>query len=85
MKGRNEMEEMMIALLEHNPQECRKVTAIVHSQEEKGGQTVWIANKKKSDNEYLALANGKFCTAIYNPFSGYFYADDIYGEVKIQG
>ena len=78
------MKEMMIALLEHDHQKCRKAKAIIHSQQERGGQDVWIANEEIDNNQYLALANVKFCTAIYNPFSRYFYADDIYGEVKIK-
>ena len=78
------MKEMMIALLEHDHQKCRKAKAIIHSQQERGGQDVWIANEEIDNNQYLALANGKFCTAIYTPFSRYFYADDIYGEVKIK-
>ena len=26
--------------------------------------------------------DGKLCTAIFNPFSGYYYVDDIYGVIE---
>jgi hypothetical protein len=38
--------------------------------------------KKIGDNQYLAEVNGVKCTAIYNPFTGYYYVDDVYGVVK---
>lgn len=31
---------------------------------------------------YIVDYNGVICTAIFNPFSCGFYADDIYGRVK---
>lgn len=37
---------------------------------------------KAGDNEYIAEYKGKHCTAIYNPFSGYYYIDDVYGVIK---
>lgn len=33
------------------------------------------------NNHVLAEYNGKHFTAIDNPFSGYIYVDDLYGEV----
>lgn len=77
------VKELARELLVHNPQICSKEKAIVHSQEEKGAQNIWVTRERINNrNEYLALANGKFCTAIFNIFTGYFYADDIYGEIK---
>ena len=38
--------------------------------------------KKIGDNLYLAEVNGVKCTAVYNPFVGYYFVDDVYGVVK---
>lgn len=35
--------------------------------------------RKIGDNLYLAEYNGVRCTAIYNPFVGKYYVDDVYG------
>jgi hypothetical protein len=35
--------------------------------------------KKTGDNRYTADYNGILCTAIFNPFVGRYYVDDIYG------
>lgn len=35
--------------------------------------------RKIGDNLYLAEYNGVRCTAIYNPFVGRYYVDDVYG------
>ena len=35
--------------------------------------------EKTGNNQYLAEYNGVKCTAIYNPFTGYYYVDDVYG------
>ena len=35
--------------------------------------------RKIGDNMYLAEYNGVRCTAIYNPFVGRYYVDDVYG------
>ena len=69
-------------LLLHNKKKCTRQIAIVHSQKEKGAQNVWIAYKRIGENLYLALVDGKFCTAIFNPFVGCYYVDDIYGIVE---
>ncbi len=34
------------------------------------------------NNHCLAWYDGKLCTAIFNPFSGYYYVDDIYGVIE---
>lgn len=33
------------------------------------------------DNLYLAKYNGVRCTAIFNPFVGRYFVDDLYGKV----
>ena len=38
--------------------------------------------KQIGDNKYLAKYNGVTCTAIFNPFIGRYYVDDIYGKVR---
>ena len=35
--------------------------------------------RKIGDNLHLAEYNGVRCTAIYNPFVGRYYVDDVYG------
>lgn len=35
--------------------------------------------RKLGDNLYLAEYNGVRCTAIYNPFVGRYFLDDVYG------
>ena len=37
--------------------------------------------EKRGDNEYVASFDGKRCSAIFNPFAGCFYVDDIYGKI----
>lgn len=38
--------------------------------------------EKVGDNKYIADYNGVKCSAIFNPFVGEFYVDDIYGIIK---
>lgn len=38
--------------------------------------------QKVGDNDYIVLANGIKCHAIFNPFVGAYYADDIYAIVN---
>lgn len=58
----------------------RKIQARIHSL---GGQfaEVTIINEK-SDNDVIVEYRGVRCTAIYNPFVGCYYVDDIYGIIK---
>ncbi|WP_243151502.1 hypothetical protein [Anaerotruncus colihominis] len=35
--------------------------------------------RKIGDNLYLAEYNGIRCTAIFNPFAGTYFVDDVYG------
>ncbi len=37
--------------------------------------------KKIGDNLYLAEYRGVQCTAIFNPFAGRYFVDDVYGIV----
>lgn len=56
------------------------VRAVVHSVEDV--QDVELL-KKTGDNQYLVkTTSGVTCTAIFNPFVGLYYADDLYGVVK---
>lgn len=60
-----------------------RVMAYIHSLKDKEhdrhvlGQATII--KSIGDNLYLADYNGVKCTAIFNPFTGWYYVDDIYG------
>ena len=38
--------------------------------------------KQIGDNLYLAEYNGILCTAIFNPFVGRYFVDDVYGIQK---
>lgn len=53
--------------------------AMVHSLNARAEVTI---TEKVGDNDYRANYNGKICTAIFNPFVGMFYVDDVYGIVK---
>ena len=55
------------------------VEAMVHSL--KGLAEVEIV-EHKDNNHCLARYNCKLCTAIFNPFSGYYYVDDVFGVVE---
>ena len=60
-----------------------QVIAYIHSLKDKEhdrhvlGEATII--KSIGDNLYLADYNGVKCTAIFNPFTGRYYVDDIYG------
>lgn len=56
-----------------------KVNAMVHSI--KSVKEVEII-EKRGDNDYLAKVGDVVCTAIFNPFVGLYYVDDVYGVVK---
>lgn len=38
--------------------------------------------KSIGDNQYLAEYNGVKCTAIFNPFVGGYFVDDVFGILK---
>lgn len=50
--------------------------AMIHSLKK---QDDVIILHEKNNNDIIAEYKGKRCTAIYNPFVGLFYVDDIYG------
>lgn len=56
-----------------------KTSAMIHSLEEIREVTI---KEKRGDNDYVAEYNGELFTAIFNPFSGLYYVDDIYGRIK---
>ena len=37
------------------------------------------------DNQYLAEYNGVRCTAIFNPFTGTYFVDDVFGIIQNAG
>ena len=56
-----------------------KTEAMVHSI--KAIKEVEII-EKRGDNDYLAKVGDVVCTAIFNPFVGLYYVDDVYGVVN---
>lgn len=38
--------------------------------------------ERRGDNDYLAKVDNVVCTAIFNPFVGLYYVDDVYGVVR---
>lgn len=60
----------------------KKVQAMVHSLKALDEVTIISENYENGVNEVVAEYNGKRYTAIFNPFSGYYYVDDLYGEIK---
>ncbi len=66
--------------IEYNPPTL--VEAMVHST--KTLQQVSLL-RKTGDNQYVVKTkNGCTCTAIFNVFTGYYYADDIYGVISCE-
>jgi hypothetical protein len=61
-----------------------KCECYIHSLKKDGQSGLGKADilKKIGDNQYIADYNGVKCTAIYNPFAGRFYVDDVYGVIK---
>lgn len=57
-------------------------TAMIHSKKSSDNptDTVYIV-EYKDNNNVTAEYNGHRYTAIYNPFVGLFYVDDIYGKI----
>lgn len=58
-----------------------KTTAMVHSLNRTAEVSIL---KKVGDNQYVADYNGVKCTAIFNPFAGMYYVDDVYGVLRNQ-
>ena len=55
--------------------------AMIYSSEEQVEVTIL---HHKNNNDVVAEYNGIRCTAVYNPFTGLFYVDDIFGVLKNQ-
>lgn len=60
----------------------KKVQAMVHSLNALDYVTIISENYENGVNEVIAEYKGKRCTAIFNPFSGYYYVDDLYGVIE---
>lgn len=58
-----------------------KVRAMIHSMNK---QDEALILHEKGANDVVAEYKGIRCTAIYNPFSGLFYVDDIFGVLPDQ-
>jgi len=60
-----------------------KVEAYIHSLKDKVHDRHVLGEaeiiRRIGDNRYLAEYNGVHCTAIFNPFAGRYYVDDVYG------
>lgn len=56
-----------------------KVRALVHSTNTVKEVTLI---EKTGDNKYIVRTDsGVLCTAIFNPFTNLYYADDLYGKI----
>ena len=64
-----------------------KCNCYIHSLKKDGNNVMAEATiiKRLGDNDYLADFNGVKCHAIFNPFVGEFYVDDVYGIIKEPG
>lgn len=56
-----------------------KSSAMIHSLKEVREVTIV---EKTGDNQYVAEFEGTYATAIFNPFSGLYYVDDVYGKIE---
>ena len=60
-----------------------KVQAYIHSLKDMKSDRNVLGEaeiiRKIGDNLYLAEVNGVRCTAIFNPFAGRYFVDDVYG------
>lgn len=59
----------------------KKIQAMVNSQH--GLREVKIV-KHEDNNNVIAKYRGTLYTAVYNPFAGLYYVDDIYGRLEDQ-
>jgi len=61
-----------------------KCACYIHSLKGGGEGTLAEATiiERLGDNSYLAEYDGVRCTAIFNPFVGRYYVDDLYGVVR---
>ena len=56
-----------------------KTKAMIHSLKAQDEVTIL---HDKNNNDVIAEYNGTRCTAIFNPFIGLFYVDNIYGILQ---
>lgn len=57
-----------------------KVRALVHSTNTIREVTLI---EKTGDNKYIVWTDrGVLCTTIFNPFTNFYYADDLYGKIE---
>lgn len=56
--------------------------AAIHSLHGKLDTVIILSHER--DNRFLAEYKGELCTAIWNPFRGCYYVDDVYGKVEKQ-
>ena len=63
-----------------------KVQAFIHSLKDHANNRHVLGEaeiiKRIGDNQYLAEYNGVRCTAIFNPFVGRYFVDDVYGQIQ---
>ena len=65
-----------------------KVQAYIHSLKDHANDRNVLGDaeiiRRIGDNLYLAEINGVRCTAIFNPFVGRYFVDDVYGIADAQ-
>ena len=63
-----------------------KVQAFIHSLKDHANNRHVLGEaeiiKRIGDNQYLAEYNGVRCTAIFNPFVGRYFVNDVYGQIQ---
>lgn len=58
------------------------IQAVIHSLQ--GEDTVAEIRRLAGDNQYAALYNGEWYSAIFNPFTGRYYVDNLYGNMTAE-
>jgi hypothetical protein len=64
--------------------QIEKCECFIHSLQKDGKHNLGMATieKRTGDNQYVADYNGVKCTAIFNPFAGRYFVDDLYGVIR---
>lgn len=57
----------------------KETQAVIHSLHGKLDTAIILSHV--ANNHCLAEYKGEICSAVWNPFSGYYYIDDIYGKM----